>query len=326
MTRTIKAWRLATVRLRWVTLVALVVVALAAAPGSARGEPTTAPAAPLYLALNADGEPTAPGESAGASEAAEPTAPAEAAGEPQAPAAPGEPQAPPQAPKARAQATAAAQYGLGVELRATFVPTWMLGAFLDASTALYSSGFGIEGVRRKDGLDLIASLDFAFYSPPDGNYLGSGDDPARKTDYIHFDGLSTLTLAMHFIRHEEILPWMSFIWGAGVGLSLVLGDVFRASNAGCTADNVGDLGQCHPIGMDPTQPERWVNDPANGGVKADDSVESPKLWRESRVPPVFPLLHALVGLSFKLSDSFALRVDGGFRNALYAGSAVHYFF
>lgn len=310
--------------------VAGLVLALGA-PTVARSEPAGTPVAPpgskpLILALNADGEPAPPGSEGGA--AAEPTprvVPGE--GEPT-PRGAGEPQAPEAAPKVATAAGAAspAQYGLGVELRAMFVPTWMLGAFLDASTGLVSSGFGIEGVRRKDGLDLIASVDFGFYSPPDGNYLGSGDDPARKTDYIHFDGLSALTVAMHFIRHEEILPWMSFIWGGGVGLSLILGDVYRASSAGCTADNTGDLNQCRPLGMDPQRPERWINDPANGGVKADDTVESPKLWRETRVPPVFPLLHALVGLSFKLSDAFALRVDGGFRNALYAGTALHYFF
>jgi hypothetical protein len=325
--QTINAWRWAALGLAW--------SALAAAPGVARGESAAAPGAPvatpaIYLALNADGEPAPPASDASAAERTEPAAPAtEAAEEPRAPQAAGEPQPPAEAPKAAAAAARAgspAQYGVGVELRAMFVPTWMLGAFLDEGKGLVSSGFGIEGVRRKDGLDLIASVDFGFYSPPDGNFLGSGDDPARKTDYVHFEGLNALTFAMHFIRHEEILPWLSFIWGGGVGLSVLLGDVYRASSAGCTADNAGDLSQCHPLGMDPEQPERWVNDPANGGVKADDTVESPKLWRETRVPPVFPLLHALVGLGFKLSDSFALRIDGGFRNALYVGSAVHYFF
>lgn len=218
------------------------------------------------------------------------------------------------------------QYGVGVHLRGIFIPTWLLNLFLDASTPLNSVAFGAEFVRRKGSFDIVGSLDFGFYSPKDGNYLSKGGDPATDTDYVHFDGLNAISLAVHFIKHEQILSWMSFVWGGGVGLSIMLGDIFRASSSGCTEDNIDDIQQCRPEGMDPNDPMAWINDPANSGSKDEDNPDNPKLYREDGVPPVVPLVHLLVGMNFRIDDSFSVRVDGGFRNAFYVGATGHYFF
>lgn len=218
-------------------------------------------------------------------------------------------------------------YGVGVHLRAIFVPEWLLNLFLDASTPLNSAAFGAEFVRRKGNFDIIGSVDFGFYSPRDGNYLGNGDDPATETDYLHFDGLSALAFSVHFLRHEGILDWLSFVWGGGVGLAVVLGDVFRASSKGCTKDNVDDLAACHPDFPDySVGSDAWKKNGDNYGNQDQDSTNSPKIFKEDDVPPVVPLIHLLVGFDFKIADSFSVRVDGGFRNAFYVGATGHYFF
>jgi hypothetical protein len=277
----------------------------ATAASSASDEPTAPSDEPVSPQSGAAGDTDEPGKKAGSDQSAE---------------------EPPKAMKPPKPAEPQAQYGVGLSLRAIFIPSWLLNLFLDASTSLNSVAFGAEFVRRKGNFDIIGSIDFGFYSPPDGNYLSKNGDPATDTDYVHFDNFNALSLAVHFIRHEEILRWLSFVWGGGVGISFLLGDIYRASSSGCTKDNTGDINQCGPKGMDPNDPMAWINDPANRGREEDDSPDDPKLYREEDVPPVVPLVHLLVGMNFRIDDSFSVRVDGGFRNAFYVGATGHYFF
>ena len=217
------------------------------------------------------------------------------------------------------------RYGAGFHIRGIFVPTWFLNLFLDASTPLNSVAVGGEFVRRKGNFDLIASMDFGFYSPRDGNYLGKGDDPQTETDYVQFRDLNLLAFNVHFIWHYPIVPWVSFVYGAGVGFGIVLGDIFRISNdpERCNQDNVEDIDQCYPKGMDPARRDEFL---AQNTGTGSDSPDDPHLFKEDDVWPVVPVVHLLVGFNFKISDQFAVRLDGGFRNAFYVGATSHYFF
>ena len=237
----------------------------------------------------------------------------------------GEPEAPTPAPAATVAKTApTVQYGAGFHLRALFVHRWFLSLFLDESTSLNSVAFGGEFIRRKGNFDLVASIDFGFYSPPDGNYLGSGKDPKFDTDYTQFRDLNILAFAVHFIWHHEFLPWLSLVYGAGVGLGIVLGDIYRISNDPdrCNRDNAGDENQCYPKGVNPATREEDLLRLTGG----NDSPQDPHLFKEDDVWPVIPVVHLLVGLNFKISQQFSVRLDGGWRDAFYVGATGHYFF
>ena len=309
---------------------------LAQAPKAA-DEPTP----PSTTSNNAQ-EPARPGSQAGAS--GEPGAPA--SGEPGAPAR-GEPGTnrinEPPAPPAAAVAAAAAprrQFGLGLSIRSVFIHPWMMGAFLQESTPLNSMAIGGEFVYRKGTFDIVASVELGFYSPEDGNYLGKNKNAATDVDYLQFDGLNLLTFGVHFIKHHPILPWLSFIWGGGVGLGVVMGNIYRVSaGKGCDASTAGDEASCYPYaGWDPKNPEAWLNNSSNWGRDGDscadaekgkgdcDDYNNPKRFKEGSVWPVVPLVHFLLGVDFKITDSFGVRVDGGFRNSFYVGAAGHYFF
>ncbi len=248
---------------------------------------------------------------------------AKAAGEPGAKAA-GEPTPTTPGPVAAAPAT---KFGVGLHIRASFIHPWLLGLFFDESTPLNSMAFGGEFIYRRGTFDIIGSIDFGFYSPKDGNYLENNKNPANEVDYIQFDGLNVLAFGVLFVKHHEILPWMSFIWGGGVGLGIVLGNIYRVSaGQGCDSETAGDESRCRVIGMDPNNPDPWLNDPQHQGTEDQDSPNSPRRWKETGVPPVVPVVHLLVGLDFKISDQFGVRVDGGFRNAFYFGATGNYFF
>ncbi len=226
-----------------------------------------------------------------------------------------------------AKAPTTSKFGVGLHIRAMFIHPWLLGLFFEESTPLNSMAFGAEFVYRRGTFDIIGSVDFGFYSPTDGNYLEKGKNPATEVDYVQFDGLNVLAFSVHFIKHHSILPWMSFVWGGGVGIGIVLGDLFRVSAGdNCDSGTAGDESRCRVVGMNPDNPDAWLNDPKNQGTEDQDSPTNPKRWRETDVWPVVPIVHLLVGFDFKISDQFSVRVDGGFRNAFYFGATGHWFF
>ncbi len=244
--------------------------------------------------------------------------------------------------QAVAKAPSDVSYGAGFSFRGIFIPTWFLNLFLDASTSLNSVALGGEFIRRKGNFDLVASVNLGFYSPSDGNYLGNGKKPEIDTDYVQFRGLNLLSFEAAFVGHQEILPWLSMVYGAGLGLGIVLGNIYRISNYenNCHGDNVSDLGTCNPL--NPTSanyanelaqwkdnPDGWIADRSQTCKLAADGKDTPRepcLYREDDVWPVVPMVHLLIGLDFKISEQFSVRVDGGFHNAFYFGTAGHYFF
>ena len=60
--------------------------------------------------------------------------------------------------------------------------------------------------------------------------------------------------------------------------------------------------------------------------QGSETASNPHLYREDGVWPVVPIVHLLVGVNFKISDEFSVRVDGGFHDAFYVGATGHYFF
>ncbi len=211
-------------------------------------------------------------------------------------------------------------YGAGINLRGIFVPNWFLSAFVKHSTPLNSFTLGGEFVRRKGNFDLVAALNFGFYSPPDGNWMGKNKSYADDVDYLQFRNLNVLSFEVAFIWHHDFLKWLSLVYGAGLGLGVVLGDIYRISSSGCDANNITDVNQCHPLGQDPKSPGTW---PAGTGA---DTPGSPHFYREDGVWPVVPIIHLLIGLNFKINEQISIRLDGGFHDAFYVGIGSHYFF
>lgn len=233
------------------------------------------------------------------------------------------------APTVKKKKPSEVQYGVGLHLRAIFVHPWFLSLWLDASTPLNSAALGAEFVRRKGQLDIVGSIDYGFYSPKDGNYLGKGKDPALETDRIDFRGLGLLSFSVHFFYHHPITDWMSFVWGGGVGFGVVFGSIWRASNdpARCgTIAQARDESKCFPKGMNPDDPDEYFSRFPDDNNTTEDTPQNPRPFKEDSVWPVVPLVHLMVGLDFKINEHFGVRVDTGFRNAFYLGATGHYFF
>ena len=242
-------------------------------------------------------------------------------------------------------------YGVGLQGRGIFVPEWFLGTFLDQTTGLYSGAIGAEFVRRKGNFDLVGTINFNFYDPPDGNFLGNGKPPV-DIDYVRFNGLHVMAFEVDFIWHHNFNEWLSLVYGAGLGFGVVLGSVDRVSVHGerlrdgsCNSSNPGDLGNCNPVHPNASdaaeQLKVWNNDPndwldkyssecpgqASDNIRDPGDPEKANCWfEEDDVWPVVPMVHLLIGLNFKINKEFNIRVDTGWHNAFYVGATTHWFF
>lgn len=308
---------------RWVAAGCFLLLAGAwSVPARARRAPTLAD---LQLVGDVGDEPTKPG----AKDSEEPTKPGGEPTKPGEPGAvrPGEPGAvrPGEPAPVKAKPKRDVLYGVGLQVRGVFVPSWFLKMFLEESTSLNSASIGAEFIRRKGNFDLIASLNFGFYSPPDGNYLGRGKNAMVDTDYVVFRNLNVLAFGVTFIWHHDFLKWLSLVYGAGLGFGVVLGDIYRVSNGtpGC-ASAPGDTGKCYPINMDLNNRDTWLaNHQCSSG---SDGPGSPCQFREDGKWPVIPIVHLLIGLNFKVTDQISIRADMGWHDAFYFGATGHYLF
>ncbi len=223
-------------------------------------------------------------------------------------------------------------YAIGARFRGIFLPRSLLSSFLTASTSLASASLGIEFVYRHRTYDVVTSLDLAFVSLPDGNFLAEGHDAAMDTHYAQFHNLSFLSADVSIIGHYAPLRWLELRYGGGVGLGVVLGDVLLTNDGGqCTKQNAGNIHQCYPIS--PTLgPILLGQSSSEAELKATqaagqlDTAANPHRHVTGDKPPVGPVLNVLVGLDFRVQRRLTLGIEGGFRDALFIGAMLHAWF
>ncbi len=256
-------------------------------------------------------------------------------------------------------------WALGLQGHGVFVPGWLLGSFLDQYSALNSGGFALQGIRRKGTFDIVLTLDFSFYSPPDGNWRGAGKDPSLDTHYTEFHNLNFLSADVTFLYTHDLASWVAIQVGGGVGLGVVFGDVWTINNSpNCSAQNATDTSLCHPVGtanppegakpvyytdaqgkmqvvgdmvpgtadfrrkLDATTAAQQACIAANGaGAQAcKDTALHPYFHKADGVPPVLPVIDFIIGLKFKLHRHLNFNLSGGFRDGFVINGGPEYVF
>ncbi|MGB8296262.1 MAG: hypothetical protein WCG85_12615 [Polyangia bacterium] len=263
---------------------------------------------------------------------AEAAAPPEAAAEAEAPvaaedAAPPKPVNPP-------------QFGVGFRARMISLPSAFLKAFTIANQGLLSYGLGLEGFRRKRDVEnpnRFSEISFAVtyqnMSPPDGNWLGNGHNASVDTDWVQFKNFGFWTIDISFIERQYFNDVFGIHYGAGVGLSIVQGDVLRtSSSSACTDANIGNTSICRPIVCTSLAAGCTETELANStkNNRPPDTATNPWRFREGAVWPAAPALTLLTGLDFRIPQAQGLefRIDAGFFDFLviFVGGSVAYVF
>jgi hypothetical protein len=243
---------------------------------------------------------------------------------------PGQEPAPPggEPPKA-ANLNLPQKYALGARVRYLFVPNSFFSPYLQASTQMNSASVGLEFIYRKDTYDVVTSLDFSYLNVDDGNWLANGHDPSLDAHYVQFRDLSFLSVDVSVIGHHTwaAAPWFELRYGAGVGLGVVLGDVLLTNNfTGCNAQNVSDIKACHPQGVDLTGPNREAQLKATEANGQTDTAQTPHRHSSEDKWPAAPVINILIGAMFRVHPHVTINVELGFRDAMFVGTGVHYWF
>jgi len=220
-----------------------------------------------------------------------------------------------------------ARYGLGVRARWVSVPSWLLGLFLKESKPISSYAVGLEGFRRHGDFDFVLGVGWQSLSPPDGNWLGKGKNPAVDTDYVQFRGLGAISIDAAFILRKELGQYVTFHYGGGVGLGIFTGKMMRTSDgsSGC-ANSPGDVTKCYP-NLTPPCSGPCTESQLKASEGSIDTAEHGSRFTYGGLPGVFPILELLTGFDFRIPSvpGLEVKVEGGyFFPYFFAGGGLSY--
>jgi len=216
-------------------------------------------------------------------------------------------------------------YGVGLRLRSVWVPSAIMGLFV-ARSAGGAQNFGIGGelIRRKGTTELQLGFEFEHITLDEGVYIERGKNvPGDEADYIlspthSGHDLGWFTVDFTFINHVEIASGFQFRYGGGAGIGIITGELdhFNIVCAGGSSNNNVDPGCLPP-------------DPAYAGKNGTGTghySEGTQTIAKYDLPPVFPVVNAIVGFQYKPNQHVTINLEGGIRTLPFIGLSVDAFF
>lgn len=218
-------------------------------------------------------------------------------------------------------------YGVGLRLRSVWVPSAIMGLFT-ARTAGGAQNFGIGGelIRRKGTTELQLGFEFEHIQIAQGVYIERGKEvPGDESDYIlspdNANGhqLGWFTIDFTFVNHVPLGAGFQFRYGGGAGLGIITGELdhFNIICAAGSSNNAVDPGCVPP---DP----RFTGASGQPGRGTySDGGSTPQKYD---LPPVFPVVNAIVGIQYKPNEHVTINLEGGIRTLPFIGLSAAAFF
>lgn len=172
------------------------------------------------------------------------------------------------------------------------IPDGIFDLFFDAHPSLSNAsvGLAVEIGPPEDQVWAIG-FDWSALAPDAGNWLTATEDPANAT-YAD-GGLHLLSIDVNYRRQTAFTSGFRAFLGAGLGVGVLLGDI--------------RLAEVLPTCTEP------VAECAHWPRSSDRNADLPTR--------VIPIIHLNAGAEVDLGG-FLIRLQGGFRNALYLGLSV----
>lgn len=190
------------------------------------------------------------------------------------------------------------EWGIGAQVRRSHMFLRLQKFFVgDSPGPATQDGAGLAFTRRVKQVEIVFGLGYDRLDGRDGYYLELGGDPlvAGDVDYVDFRKLSWFTVEVTAIGRLRIHKILALRYGAGLGIGVLRGQL-RKTDALCTG----------------TELERdCVLDPA--GMQVDEPA---------KLPPVLPVVNALVGLELRPFRPVAIHLDVGLHTVPYVGAGV----
>jgi len=217
------------------------------------------------------------------------------------------------------------EYGVGFRLRNVRIPKGEIELFVERAGNGGSStgGLGIDLTRRRGNVELQLGFEYESIHPGDGIWIESGKNIATGdvADYVLPDNnqssqLGWFTIEFTFLNHAPINKYLSVRYGGGAGLGIVKGRLEHLNMvcAGTGATNE-DPTACEP----PTFG-------GHGNATCEEDGANCQTVVKYGIPPVFPVVNAIIGLQFKPTEKMTINLEGGIRTFLFFGVGGSYFF
>jgi hypothetical protein len=219
------------------------------------------------------------------------------------------------------------EYGADFRLRHVWLPSGLIGLFVNkAAGGASNTGYGVDLIRRRGNLELQLGLEFEHLALQEGVYINSGDNvPGDTADFIlspeHAGSdFGWFTIEFTFMNHMPINKYVSFRYGGGAGLGILTGQVKRIDTQ-CAggASNANPEPGCVPAGYTGQNGQ-----PGTGAVSPDHPGDpEPNPYN---LPPVFPVVNAIIGVQIKPTPKAVINIEGGIRTLPFIGMSAGYFF
>jgi len=190
------------------------------------------------------------------------------------------------------------QWGMGAKVRHWYVSEGLQHLFVeDSPGAASNDGAGLDFARRSGKIEITVGFGFDRLDGPEGYYLEKGADPtvAGKVDYVTYHDLQMFTAEVTVVNHVQLHKFLELRFGAGLGIGVVRGEMHK-TDALCTGSRLAQDCMIDPAAMEVDQP-------------AD-------------LPPVLPVVNALVGLEVVPFRFLHVYVDAGLHTAPYVGAGA----
>jgi hypothetical protein len=209
------------------------------------------------------------------------------------------------------------EYGLGVRLRSVWVPQSVLELFIERAAGAQDYGLGIDLTRRRGTTELQLGFEYDRINVGQGVWIAKGDDVAAgdEADYIlgpdaSGNQLGWFTIEFTFLNHAEITKRFAVRYGAGIGVGILAGELDHNNIICVNATNA--------------MPEPGCVPPRFGGQGT--YAEGTETQVAYGLPPVFPVINAILGLEIKPTDHLTINLEGGIRTLPFVGVSTSVFF
>ena len=167
-------------------------------------------------------------------------------------------------------------------------------------------------------VELQLGFEYERLAVGEGVWINKGENVAigDEADYILGPDLASeklgwFTVEFTFLNHAEINKYVSFRYGGGAGLGILTGGLYRYD-----VQCVGASNQMPEPGCVPSQ---LVVD----GQQGRGIAQGPNKYD---LPPVFPVVNAIIGVQIKPIDKLVINLEGGLRTVPFFGVTTGYFF
>ena len=220
---------------------------------------------------------------------------------------------------------------IGLRFRNLIVPKFMINLFADGGATVNAFTFGPEFTTRKDHLEFNLALSYADYSMDTFMFKGKSDGKEAFEKVSSTMKLLYLTLDILYEVPIDSKGRFAFLFGGGVGLAPVFGNLYRNQAYPKDPNNVdpddpGAWDDCRAAG-DPAvtqglptgkqycddENDHFVRRGSHSNQEPDNQYDEPSWFNGGSKPSIFPWISLpQFSLRIKPIKQFQTRIDLGF--------------